>query len=109
LVAEFQLLVSSDVQLQAIRKMRDHLGEKYDKIGALWAGISGWLRRWWRSKLSIRPRRTPRKLMCAEAQLVCLKAAGIRDVAECYEETTDPETLLEKLEGSDQVLKVFPR
>jgi hypothetical protein len=109
LVAEFQLLVPPEMQLRAIRRMRDHLGEKYDKVGALWAGISGWLKRWWNARLTLRPRRTPHKLMCAEAQLICLKASGIEVVADCYEETIDPETLLERLETSEQVLKVYPR
>lgn len=109
LVAEFQLVVPPEIQLMVVHKMRDHLGEKYDKIGALWAGLAAWLKRWWRARLTIRPRRSPRKLMCAEAQLVALKAAGITAVADCYEETTDPETLLERLETSDQVLRVYPK
>lgn len=109
LVAEFQLLVSPSVQLTALWRMRDHLGEKYDKFGALWAGIAGWLKRWWNARLTLRPRRTPHKLMCAEAQLDCLKAAGITAVADCYEETVDPQTLLEKLSNSDQVLRIYPR
>jgi hypothetical protein len=109
LVAEFQLLVPAEMQLRAVRRMRDHLGEKYDKIGALWAGFTAWLKRWWRARLTIRPRRTPHKLMCAEAQLVCLKAAGIEVVADCYEETVDPQTLLERLSSSGQVTRVYPR
>lgn len=108
LVAEFELQVPPEMGLRAIRRMAQHLGEAYDKVGALWAGISGWLRRWWRAHLTFRPRRTPHKLMCAEGTLVCLKAAGVEDVQGLYEETTDPETLLEVVERSAHVTRVYP-
>jgi len=108
LVAEFELRVPQEMGLRAIRRTAQHLGEDYDRVGALWAGVSGWLRRWWRARLTLRPRRTPRKLMCAEGALMCLKAAGIDDVQGLYEETTDPETLLEVVERSTQVTRVYP-
>jgi hypothetical protein len=47
--------------------------------------------------------------MCAEAQLIALKEAGITAVKYCYEETTDPETLLNLVEKSDQVVRIYPR
>lgn len=103
LVAEFELLVPEKDQIYAIHAMAKKLGSRYDwKSGAI-AGIAAWVRRWFKSKFSFRPHRSPGKLMCAEAQINFLKLAGVAIVHGLDEETTSPSELLELCPESSQL------
>lgn len=74
LVAEYEL---PDLDMvSAVLSMTKEIGSPYDWWSAFWSGAKSWLRRWFGSRFSLRPSRTPHQLMCSEAVARILADAG---------------------------------
>lgn len=92
LVAEY---VSRELDLDpAVRFLSQELGGRYDFGSAFWVGLKGWVRRWFRARLTLRPSRTPRQLMCSEAVARGLAHAGFPFPTYLDLETVSPGELL---------------
>jgi hypothetical protein len=106
LVKQFRPKVSPEKQAEAVKAMARKMGLKYDWESGFWVAVAAWFRRWMKSKFTFRPSRTPRKLMCAESQILFLIELGIEFAKTLDEETTSPVELLELSSKSDQLMAV---
>ena len=104
LVAEFRLIDLPS--LRALQHIAALIGAEYDYASAIWSGLCAWFRRWSKSKFSLRPSRSPRKLMCSESVIRFLKEAGSGAVQELDEETTSPGELLDIVRKSTEFVPV---
>jgi len=87
LVAEF----TTDLDMSSpLREMAKSIGKRYDWFSAGFSGIKRWISKWVSSKFTLRPSRTPRKLMCSEAVVRFLRAAGSPMVMNIDPEATSP-------------------
>jgi hypothetical protein len=100
IVAEFEP-VGCDL-LDAIRKIAVELGTKYDYRSAFWLGVTSWVRRWLKSRLSLRVSRTPHQLMCSEAVVRLLNYGEYKVVQGVDPELVSPEDLLKLVRSSDE-------
>ena len=89
-----------------LREVAENLGTKYDFKAALWVGIVGWFKRWLKARLTFRPSRTPKKLMCSESVIRFLNAAGYFLPPHFDPELTSPGELLQYCQASLHLEKV---
>jgi len=102
LVAEFE----TDLDMSApLRSMAKSIGKRYDWFSAGLSGIKRWVSKWISSKFTLRPSRTPKKLMCSEAVVRFLQEAGSPYVTDIDPETTSPGDLF-KIIGKASAFKV---
>lgn len=74
LVAEYR--VTGLQMAEPLRMLARELGGNYDFKSAFWVGLRSWLHRFFRTRFSLRPSRTPHQLMCSEAVTRLLTWAG---------------------------------
>ena len=97
LVAEYQVM---GLDMAApLRTLAQELGSDYDFKSALWVGLRGWFHRWVRARLTLRPSRTPHKLMCSEAVTQLLLWAGAPLPNGIDPELVSPGDLLRLVDG----------
>jgi len=102
LVAEFG--VYGGGYYSSLTDLAKWLGSRYDFKSALLVGVSSWFKYWFKSKFSIRPSRTPHKLMCAESVVRFLQSNDCSAVYDLDPETTSPGELLKVLSSSKKFL-----
>lgn len=103
LVAEFE---PAELELgPSVKFMAQELGTRYDYGAAAWVGVKGWVQRWFHSRLSVRPSRTPHQLMCSEAVVRLLMHAGYQFSPGLDPELVSPGDLLGILQKSAQFLQ----
>jgi hypothetical protein len=98
LIAEYQPPKQLD---KSVRWIAQSLGVKYDWTSAMFAGLRRWLGRWVTGRF-----RSPKKLMCSEAVIRCLRHGGITAVSDLDPETTSPAQLLRAIDAAPDFRKV---
>lgn len=103
-VAEYKVL-NHDVN-DSVKKLARHLGEGYEFGHIPLLAIKSWMEKWMKLKFSIRPSRTPKKMICSEAITRFLQWSNVEAVKELDPEITSPADLLCVVSRSDEFQKV---